>query len=101
MKTLFASLIAMAASGATPLFADTAELAPEGCPMTGARTAETADCAALRAHYTEKVGECLAQRRAAAALRTGQSGSVNAHASRASYVACASEARRTLGLSTK
>ncbi|MFN4193035.1 MAG: hypothetical protein ACK4FR_08825 [Tabrizicola sp.] len=101
MKTLIASVLALSAAGAAPLLAQTTAGVSDNCPLTGARGSASAECEALRADYTEKVRTCLALRRAAAEARTGTSGTGNAHASRASYLACASEARAMLGLAAE
>ena len=101
MKTLLASLLALFAAGATPLPAETAAQMPENCPLTGATGSTPAKCQALRADNTEKVQTCLALRRVAAEERIGRSSVVNGHSARASYMACASEVRMTLGLAAK
>jgi hypothetical protein len=101
MKTLIASLLALFAAGATPLLAETAARMPENCPLTGATGSASAECQALRADYTDKVQTCLALRRVAAEERIGRSSAGNSHSARASYMACASEVRLTLGLAAK
>lgn len=101
MKTLLASLLALYAAGATPLLAETAAQMPENCPLTGTTGAASTECQALRADYTDKVQTCLMLRRVAAQERTGRSSAGNSHSARASYMACASEVRMTLGLAAK
>lgn len=98
MKPFFASLLAAVAACGSPLLADTTRAASDSCPLTGTRVEISADCAVLRADYAERLAACMTERHKAAAARTGQSGTGSAHASRASYFACASEVRLELGV---
>lgn len=101
MKPLIASLLALVATGATPLPAETVARMPENCPLTGATGSASAECQALRADYTDRVQTCLALRHAAAEERIGRTSAGNSQSARARYLTCASEVRLTLGLAAE
>jgi hypothetical protein len=98
MKAAFALLLLLSPPLAGPTRADTSGATQDDCAAHATYGQTSADCAALRVAFREKLNLCLEERRLTARQRTGGSGQTNAHSSRASYVACASETRQALGL---
>jgi hypothetical protein len=98
MKAAFATILLACASLTGAASADTGAATGQDCPLSGPIAAAGEACQTLRAAYTAKVSDCLAERHAAAASRTDGILSQGSHTSRASYLICTRAARKTLGL---
>jgi hypothetical protein len=97
MKAAFALVLFL--SGAA--LADTTPTEGTDCPLMGSTADTTADCQALRAEFRTRLTDCLAERKIEAERRAESKGRDNAHSSRARYLICAAETRRSLGLAAK